>query len=90
MWPGCDFTFHERNVTYWEPYQPNKMLTDSVDLAVKWLTHGMVPANLIFLYHDQPDTAGHVYGTDSSYYTEQLKLVANVGYWILVVSCVLG
>ncbi|XP_045103889.1 bis(5'-adenosyl)-triphosphatase enpp4-like isoform X3 [Portunus trituberculatus] len=81
MWPGCDVTFHGRNVTYWEPYQHNASLSNSVDLAVKWLTHDMVPANLIFLYHDQPDMAGHVYGPDSSYYRDMLKKVdAGVGY----------
>ena len=76
MWPGCDVTFHGRNVTYWKPYQHNTSLSKSVDLAVEWLTHDMVPANLIFLYHDQPDMAGHVYGPDSPYYSDVLKQVS--------------
>lgn len=81
MWPGCDVPFHGRNVTYWEPYHASASLNNSVDLAVKWLTHAMLPANLIFLYHDQPDMAGHVYGTNSSYYSDMLKQVdAGVGY----------
>lgn len=81
MWPGCDAPFHGRNVTYWEPYHASASLNNSVDLAVKWLTHAMLPANLIFLYHDQPDMAGHVYGTNSSYYSDMLKQVdAGVGY----------
>lgn len=77
MWPGCDVPFHGRNVTYWEPYRYNSTLTESVDLAVKWLTHDMMPANLIFLYHNQPDMAGHVYSPESSYYSDELKKVVN-------------
>lgn len=53
-------------------------------MAVKWLTHPMKPANLIFFYHDQPDVVGHVYGPNSSYYDQELKKV--VIYYLLPAS----
>ncbi|XP_050728274.1 bis(5'-adenosyl)-triphosphatase enpp4-like isoform X3 [Eriocheir sinensis] len=81
MWPGCAVPFHGRNVTFSEPYRDNATFDEEVDLAVKWLTHPMKPANLIFFYHDQPDMAGHVYGPNSSYYDEELKKIdAGLGY----------
>lgn len=77
MWPGCDVPFHGRNLTFYEPYHDNATFDEEVNLAIKWLTDPMKPANLIFLYHDQPDMAGHVYGPNSSYYDEELKKVGN-------------
>lgn len=75
MWPGCSFSYHGINVTHIERFKPNSNLRDKVDTAVKWMTHSYPQANLVMIYHDQPDQFGHVYGPNSPRVLEELKKV---------------
>lgn len=75
MWPGCSFSYHGINVTHIERFKPNSNLRDKVDTAVKWMTHSYPQANLVMIYHDQPDQFGHVYGPNSPHVLEELKKV---------------
>ncbi|ROT85301.1 hypothetical protein C7M84_017774 [Penaeus vannamei] len=81
MWPGCDKTYRGRNVTYWTPYREDATFRESIDKAVEWMTDATTPANLVFLYVQEPDTVGHAYGPNSSYVVEELKKIdENIGY----------
>lgn len=71
-WPGCPFTYAGRNVTYWEPYNHSQTLQEKMDNAVWWMNNVEKPANLVMIYHDQPDWVGHVYGPDSPMVQKEL------------------
>ena len=75
MWPGCGETYHGWNVSFWQDYKPKANLQESISLAFEWFFDAETPANLVFLYHEQPDSAGHAYGPDSPYVLEELKKV---------------
>lgn len=75
MWPGCNKTFRGRNVTYSTPYHEDATFRGSIDKAVEWMTDATAPANLVFLYVQEPDTTGHAYGPNSSYVVEELRKV---------------
>ncbi|CAL4124617.1 unnamed protein product, partial [Meganyctiphanes norvegica] len=71
-WPGCPYSYKDRNVTYWEPYNHSMTLHKKMDHAVWWMNNAEKPANLVFIYHDEPDWVGHVYGPNSPFVHEEL------------------
>lgn len=86
MWPGCGNAYHGKKVTFWSPYHEKASLFKSIDTAIEWLTNEQTPANLIFLYHDQPDVVGHVYGPNSLQLLDELKKVCTDFYPLNVFS----
>ncbi|XP_066976914.1 bis(5'-adenosyl)-triphosphatase enpp4-like [Macrobrachium rosenbergii] len=87
MWPGCTATFHGRNVTFYEPYKPKAALKDSLSRAFQWFNDANTPANLIFLYHEQPDAAGHAYGAESPHILDELlKIDEAMGFLFQLIT----
>ncbi|XP_042225607.1 bis(5'-adenosyl)-triphosphatase enpp4-like isoform X3 [Homarus americanus] len=81
MWPGCDFAYRGKNVTFWSPYHERAALKESIDTSIQWFTNEQTPANLIFLYHEEPDHLGHIYGPNSSQVLKELKKIdEDIGY----------
>lgn len=54
-----------------------------VDLVIEWLLNEKKPANLIFLYFNDPDWAGHMYGPDSEEVNTKLREINNVTEYLL-------
>ncbi|KAK3887367.1 hypothetical protein Pcinc_008485 [Petrolisthes cinctipes] len=81
MWPGCNFSYNGTNVTHQVPFKPNSNFREKVDTAVMWMTHSHPQANLVMIYHDQPDQVGHAYGPNSPQVIKELKkLDDDLGY----------
>nr|XP_045597847.1 bis(5'-adenosyl)-triphosphatase enpp4-like [Procambarus clarkii]XP_045597848.1 bis(5'-adenosyl)-triphosphatase enpp4-like [Procambarus clarkii]XP_045597849.1 bis(5'-adenosyl)-triphosphatase enpp4-like [Procambarus clarkii] len=75
MWPGCNVAFRGKNVTFRSPFRPRTPFNESIDKSFEWLTNERTPANLVFLYHDEPDHMGHIYGPNSSQVKEELRKI---------------
>ncbi|XP_068241456.1 bis(5'-adenosyl)-triphosphatase enpp4-like isoform X1 [Palaemon carinicauda] len=87
MWPGCSATYHGRNLTFYDPYKPKKDLKESISLAFQWFNNAETPANLVFLYHEQPDASGHAYGPESPKILEELlKIDRAIGFLFQLVT----
>lgn len=53
-----------------------------IDKFMSWITDETRPANLIFAYFEEPDTAGHQYGIESQETKNQIVRVdATVKYF---------
>lgn len=52
-------------------------------MVMDWILHKETPANLVFLYFNEPDSAGHKYGPDSKEVNEKLKEINNVTEYFL-------
>ncbi|XP_043220521.1 bis(5'-adenosyl)-triphosphatase ENPP4-like [Amphibalanus amphitrite] len=70
MWPGCSFL---KPPTYVQTYNSSIAWEDQVSMVFDWLRDTERPANLVFWYLDQPDSAGHEYGPDSPQVSAQLR-----------------
>ncbi|ODN01586.1 Ectonucleotide pyrophosphatase/phosphodiesterase family member 5 [Orchesella cincta] len=70
MWPGSSQTYGSKNdslPTYYYPkYDQNVTWEERVDIVVSWITNDTNPANLVFLYFDEPDTHGHAFGPNQN------------------------
>jgi len=54
-----------------------------MDYAINWLTNETHPANLVFMYFEEPDKQGHSYGPDSSQVKEAIEnLDAMTAYFL--------
>ena len=50
---------------------------------MKWLTNETSPANLIFMYFDEPDTQGHRFGPNSKEVRQTIGRMDGItGYFI--------
>ncbi|KAK8724056.1 hypothetical protein OTU49_011424 [Cherax quadricarinatus] len=81
MWPGCGVAYRGKNVTFLSPFHQHALFNESIDKSIEWFTNERTPANLIFLYHEEPDHVGHIYGPNSSQVEEELrKIDEGIGY----------
>lgn len=75
MWPGSSQpygkdnnllpTYYHQAVPHYESYAGSVPWEDRVDKVISWMTNASKPANLIFLYYEDPDRFSHVYGPNS-------------------------
>lgn len=67
MWPGTSFSYYNRSCTFEIPCNANRTLSWNVrvDTVMSWLTHRETPANLVFLFIEEPDQISHRYSTHS-------------------------
>lgn len=92
QWPGS--IAHYSNGTnpniricadYILPYYSNHSLEDGyrkIDILMKWLTDSKKPANLAFVYFNEPDFDAHEYGPFSKeVYQQVINLDLIVGYF---------
>ncbi|KAH9425488.1 hypothetical protein DERP_006096 [Dermatophagoides pteronyssinus] len=89
QWPGSISNYtdgyhldHRERVHYLENYQSNVDFFHLIDVLMKWLTDPIKPANLAFVYFQQPDETAHQYGPFSDEVYEQVQLIDKVvGYF---------
>ena len=65
MWPGADYEYNGINCTFTRSFDKSVKFEDRVDTVMTWFTHKKTPANLVFLYIEEPDGKGHIYGPES-------------------------
>lgn len=70
MWPGTDYVYSNRSCTFMQVYNISIPYKERVDMVIGWLTHAKTPANLVFLYVENPDHDAHIYSTDSPLVTD--------------------
>lgn len=78
MWPGSSQAYGQKNdllPTYYRHYNDSVPWEERVDTVISWITNNTHPANLVFMYYDEPDTHGHVFGPN---YEETLEEVSKV------------
>ena len=64
-YPASNIMFRNRSCTFTEVFSPGLDFGTRVDLAFRYIMHPQTPANLVMLYFEQPDDAGHKYGPNS-------------------------
>ncbi|CAD7090633.1 unnamed protein product [Hermetia illucens] len=82
MWPGSEFAYKNVTCSYTIRYQTGKSLYELANIAFEWLTNGKRPANLVMMYINQPDRAGHLHGFASNKYMEQLRKVDDMASYL--------
>lgn len=65
MWPGSDFEYNGMKCTFAKSFDDTVKFEERVDTVMTWFTDKHTPANLVFLYLEEPDSVGHVYGPAS-------------------------
>jgi predicted AlkP superfamily pyrophosphatase or phosphodiesterase len=68
---GADFSLHPTH--YIPVYNGSVPWEERVDTVIRWMTNDTHPANMVFLYYDEPDSAGHSFGTDDPRTIEIIK-----------------
>lgn len=64
-WPGGDFEYHGIKCTFTRSFNKSVAFEERVDTVMTWFRDQQTPANLVFLYFEQPDEVAHIYGPDS-------------------------
>lgn len=81
MWPGSSQGYGRKNnlrpTHFYEKYNGSIPWEERVDTVISWITHAKKPANLIFLYHDEPDSCGHVRGPNSEETLREVEKADN-------------
>lgn len=62
MWPGSNFAYQNRKVTFVKTLDTKMSLEDRTDQVMSWLKQG---ANFVMFYVEQPDEYGHAFSPDS-------------------------
>ncbi|KAJ9598240.1 hypothetical protein L9F63_011061, partial [Diploptera punctata] len=84
MWPGgSDQVYQNISTTFSLKYNPSVPFSDRVDVAVSWIMDPETPANLVFLYFEEPDKTAHVYGPESQQVANAISKVDNVTGYLL-------
>lgn len=69
--------------TYRMDWNPSITFEQRVDKLMSWITNETNPANLAFLYFEEPDELAHAYGPESPQVTEMIQKLDNVtGYLV--------
>lgn len=67
MWAGSSTPYgasNEYRPTHYVAYNANIPWSERVDTVIEWMTDADKPTNMVFLYYNEPDSAGHSFGTD--------------------------
>nr|XP_023015420.1 bis(5'-adenosyl)-triphosphatase enpp4-like [Leptinotarsa decemlineata] len=78
MWPGADFPYQGKNITYMQGFDPNVDWFRRVDTVMSWITDPKKPANLVMFYIEEPDSHGHAFGANSVVVKDILRKLDNV------------
>lgn len=79
FWVGSEIDVNGLKPNYWYPYNGAVPFADRVDQVLTWLD--MEPAkrpSFITLYFNEPDSAGHRYGPDSSQVNKAIQKVDDM------------
>ncbi|XP_060535663.1 bis(5'-adenosyl)-triphosphatase ENPP4-like [Cylas formicarius] len=81
MWPGGDYSYQGKNITYTKSFQVGYDWHKRVDTTVEWILNPEKPANLVMLYFEEPDNHDHAFGPSSATIKKMLKKLDNItGY----------
>lgn len=76
MWAGSSTPYganNEYRPTHYLAYNSSVPWSERVDTVINWMTDEERPTNMVFLYYNEPDSAGHSYGTDDDRTIEIIK-----------------
>ncbi|CAG7668636.1 unnamed protein product [Allacma fusca] len=85
MWPGSGQAWGDKNTkaTHLVMYDDSITFETRVDLVISWITDPNKPANLVFLYCEEPDSEGHKYGPEGPQMINKIERMDNVtGYLV--------
>ncbi|KAG5889423.1 hypothetical protein JTB14_032757 [Gonioctena quinquepunctata] len=82
MWPGANFPYQGKNITYRQGFESSMDWFDEVDTIISWLTDPHKPANLVMFYIQEPDSHGHIYGPNSVAVEDLLRKLDNVTQYL--------
>ncbi|CAL8112709.1 unnamed protein product [Orchesella dallaii] len=81
MWPGSSEPYGPDNnlrPTYYYPgYNANVTWEERVDTIISWINDDLEPANLVFLYYNEPDSTGHGHGPNHNATLEEIRKADN-------------
>ncbi|KAH1002636.1 hypothetical protein HUJ04_008705 [Dendroctonus ponderosae] len=81
MWPGSNFPYQNKTITWTLPFEAGYDWQKRVDHAISWILDPFRPANLVMLYFEEPDTHGHAFGPNSEVVRTQVHKLDNItGY----------
>ncbi|XP_049860995.1 ectonucleotide pyrophosphatase/phosphodiesterase family member 5-like [Schistocerca gregaria] len=78
MWPGGEFDYQGVLPTFLTTFKPSVSWTDRVDTVLKWFMDPVSPANLVFLYFEEPDSHSHLFGPESLEVLKQIMRCDNI------------
>lgn len=76
MWAGSSTPYGANNehwCKHYIAYNSSIPWSERVDTVIDWMTDAEYPANMVFLYYNEPDSSGHSYGTDDNITIEAIK-----------------
>lgn len=76
MWPGSSQPYGKDNdllPTYYRDYDGSVPWEERVDTVISWITNEESPANLVFMYYDEPDSQGHALGPNHNETLEEVS-----------------
>ena len=85
MWPGSCFGYGRNKTkhTYCADYNVSEPFESRMETAISWVTNETSPANLVFLYFEEPDEHAHGFGPESEEVRETVEKMDNVtGYLV--------
>ncbi|XP_039277704.1 ectonucleotide pyrophosphatase/phosphodiesterase family member 5 isoform X2 [Nilaparvata lugens] len=81
MWPGGDYRYQGLLPTHQKSFDLACDFNKRIDIVIEWITNSSTPANLVFLYIEEPDSTGHKFGPDSVEVDNSLRRVdETIGY----------
>ncbi|KAL1517368.1 hypothetical protein ABEB36_001138 [Hypothenemus hampei] len=81
MWPGGDFFYQNKAITWSMPFHSGSDWYKRIDQALAWIQDPFKPANLVMIYFEEPDTHGHAFGPNSPTVKNLIKKLDNItGY----------
>lgn len=83
LWPGSKFEYQRRISTFIENNESLSLIS-RIDKAIEWIVDEKTPANLVFLYFNEPDATSHQYGPDSENVNNELRKLDNATEYLLV------
>ncbi len=78
MWSGSQYPYKKVLPTFQQVYNKSVPWQERINTTMSWLLHEQTPANLIFMYFEQPDSASHSFGIHTVQLLDQIKRVDNI------------
>ncbi|XP_053200833.1 ectonucleotide pyrophosphatase/phosphodiesterase family member 5-like [Panonychus citri] len=83
MWPGCGFTFGGDRAFYSVEFNRSIDMKGRVDILMNWFTDKTNPANLVFLYIENPDDTAHKHGPFGNETLAQVRMADEAVAYLL-------
>ncbi|ODM96495.1 Ectonucleotide pyrophosphatase/phosphodiesterase family member 5 [Orchesella cincta] len=81
MWPGSSEPYGPNNdlrPTYYYPgYNASVTWEERVYTVISWINHDTKPANLVFMYFNEPDSQGHGHGPNHNVTLQEIRKADN-------------